>query len=356
MAGGLSPRDRVDWSLKICLENSVVFSFTNPVPLDLEDTEVYKKIEDHARLVFDKESKSEPDYIRPGFWYGACEVTVDKEVLAHGLPLLSALDWKSIYDKIHDYRKAIRTRKSSHVRLRVYRDYVPSWPQDVDQESMSNDLYALMRTGLDGKVYLPNSALKMLFPPERIRSVIKQVRSLKSCTKEERDRFADTLHDPKQKTGVALFALCVFARFDLACLKSMVDKRAFGIFKFNFAGKNLCHNELNDPKTRSCETGLHDLRTNQGQFNSVIFDGEGTVQRLQDDQVIPMRYCNEGYDYNDVASRDDNPPDSMARMARGQRHALLGRGAFSHVYCVRIHPEQHHLAEVRLITPAQEPV
>lgn len=286
-------------------------------------------------------SQRDPTHsLRPlSFTYGNCTIASDEEFFKQGIPLNSQAELEEIFKEILKYWQVYN---SPDLRLHIYRNYiVNSLRVQTDDSDASltdvkkNELNACMLRTLDNRKYISKPDLAVLTSSATIRELIDKDTKL-SLSDDEKETFVQNV----TRWAPTLLAVCILAGLRMRCLKTLIEAgRHDG--DIPLTKDHICH-------PNRCSADFDHLLEKQWSFIAAKFDEEGRHHTFSPAEVIPVHY----FPVKD-ANFDEAPKKGLSSFPHGEINDInkkdlsrCGSGAYSSVYCVKIHPSQHALALV----------
>ena len=197
----------------------------------------------------------------------------------------------------------------------------------IDDESSAKTLcqkiHELMKMA-QGKFYIPRTDLIRVTSDETIRQFINEDTKIQEMPLQRKEAFIRQV----QEKARTLFAILVYARVEMSCLKKLLDS-SLGDESLPLDNENQCH--------KKCGAQFQDLLGKQGRFMAPVFETPGEHKILRSYPVLPIHFVSK-----------DGPVASTRNFSEEHQRdlAYCGSGAYSRVYRVRIHPDHHKLSEV----------
>ena len=157
----------------------------------------------------------------------------------------------------------------------------------------------------------------------------------------------DTFIQHLQSRCMILLTMCIYANKEspLDCLKKLLDK--------DYCDAKLSHQPLTEDDLchNRCKMGFDTLLDKQGSYIAAQFNKPGEHQVFQHHIVVPIHFCpmdedSDGSDSELAHVERKREKSTHARQTDPKQRAFCGKGAYSNVYRVRLHPNHHALTRV----------
>lgn len=206
-----------------------------------------------------------------------------------------------------------------------------------DAKTLNSEIHSLMKKA-DGKYYIPRTDLKRVTSSKLIHQIIMEDPSTKNMTLEQKQVFIQEV----QKKAPILFALCIYARMDMRCLKRLLDC-SLSDESLPLGDRHCCHPPY-------CGPAFRDLHAKQGSFMTPVFNTPGEHKILPSCSVLPIRFVPK----DDTVGNPETAAAGLSLSTEAEEQVVLrekslahcGSGAYSRVYRVRIHPDHQKLSKV----------
>lgn len=193
------------------------------------------------------------------------------------------------------------------------------------------EIYKLTRMASNGQQYYHRRDLELIASRESIRKVVEEDKS-QFVSGADTDQLVSSVF----KDARILFAMCVYVRLSMVCLKALID-RGIDDGKLPMDEDHICHPDCG-------REFIDDLLKRQGSFRAAEFNQLGEHQHFDPQVVIPLHYHPNSPEEGSLLQQDQ--PSVERQSGTDRDRSRCGYGSFSEVFRVKIDEDQHKLSEV----------